>query len=383
MIHFVLYILYLMQKKLKFKIIKTKWKARLWEVTLNGITFKTPAFMPVWTKATIKAIPLPRMSKEYLWTQDDVNIILNNTFHLYLRPWPEKMAEYGGMHTFQNRDKLILTDSGGFQVFSLWLSKTWKSLVKIQNDWVWFQSPTDGSKHFFSPTWVVDIQRQLWSDIMMMLDVCSPAENITKKKVAQQMGITHDRAKRQYDYHMQWYQDYRGTLFPIVQWGLHEDLRLESINALSPYALDGIAVGGLSVWEPTQELYRMVEFIGDKLPSDVPRYLMGVWTLENLRECIYQWIDIFDCVLPTRLWRHGWAYHHSWNLRIKQVKYRDDMWPLSDTCWCYTCKNHTRAYLHHLVRENEMLVWSLLSLHNIAMLHQLCEDIREEIRSSE
>lgn len=372
-----------MQKKLGFKILKTKGKARLGEITLNGVTLQTPAFMPVGTKATVKGVPLPWMRKEYLWTTDDINLILNNTFHLYLRPWPERMAEYGGMHRFQNRDKLILTDSGGFQVFSLGLSKSGKSLVKIQDDGVWFQSPKDGSKHFFSPTGVIDIQRQLWSDIMMMLDVCSPVENITKQKVAQQMAMTHKWAKQQYDYHMAWYDQYRWALFPIVQWGLYEDLRLESIAALTPYATDGIAVWGLSVWEPTEELYRMVEFIWDKLPSNVPRYLMGVGTLENLRECIYQWIDIFDCVLPTRLGRHGGAYHHDWDLKLKQVKYRDDMWPLSEGCGCYTCKNHTRAYLHHLVRENEMLAWSLLSIHNIAMLHQLCEDIRGEIRSSE
>lgn len=372
-----------MQKKLSFKVHKTKGKARLWTITLNGISFETPTFMPVGTKATIKWVPLYWMNKEYLWTKNDINIILNNTFHLYLRPWPEKMAEYGWMHKFQNRDKLILTDSWWFQVFSLGLSKSWKSLVKIQYDGVWFQSPKNGSKHFFSPTGVVDIQRQLGSDIMMMLDVCSPAENITKHKVAKQMALTHSRAKKQFEYHTKWYDEHRGVLLPIVQWGLHEDLRMQSIEALSPYAIDGIAVWWLSVGEPTEELYRMVEFIWDKLPADVPRYLMGVWTLENLRECIYQWIDIFDCVLPTRLGRHGWAYHYSWNLKLKQVQYRDDQWPLSEWCGCYTCKNYTRAYLHHLVRESEMLWWSLLSLHNIAMLHQLCEDIREEIRTHE
>lgn len=371
-----------MSNKLQFTIQKTVWKARLWTISLHGVEVETPVFMPVWTKSTIKGIPLEWMDKAFLWTEKSVRLILNNTFHLYLRPGDEIIKKAWGVHKFQNRDWLILTDSWGFQVFSLWLSKSWKSLVKLQDDGVWFQSPHDWSRHFFSPTNVVDIQRNLWSDIMMMLDICSPVHDITKNEVARQMHVTHKWAKEAYDYHMQQYDQHRGVLFPIIQWGLYNDLRAESVEALSPYARDGIAIGWLSVWETQEELHDMLVFLSDKLPTDVPRYLMGVGTPAELREAVYNGIDMFDCVIPTRLGRHGTAFVWEDVVKIKNACYKEDFTPLDTSCWCHTCKNFTKAYLHHLIREKEMLGASLLSLHNIAYLNKFMESIREELSNS-
>lgn len=368
--------------KLNFKILKTHGNARVGEITLNGTTFKTPVFMPVGTKATLKWLPFEWMGKEYLWTKDDINIILNNTFHLHLRPGENTIEKIGGMHTFENRDKLILTDSWWFQVFSLWLSKSGKPLAKLFPDYVKFQSPYDGSTHIFTPTGTVDIQRKLGSDIMMMLDVCSPVHDISKKKVAQHMQTTHQRAKEQYNYHMTWYNQYKSALFPIIQGGLYHDLREESTHYLSNFAHDGIAIGGLSVGESKEEMYDILAHLNPHLPHDKPRYLMWVGTPEDIRAAIYQGIDMFDCVLPTRLGRHGTAFTHTGTCKLKQQRRKEDISPLDPQCSCHTCKHFTKAYLHHLVKENEMLWASLLSLHNIAYLHNTIENIRQEILDS-
>jgi len=369
-----------MSKKLDFKILKTKGKARVWKITLNGVELTTPVFMPVATKATLKGIPLEWLTTKYLWTQDPIKLILNNTYHLFLSPWDERIKKYWGTHKFQNWDNLILTDSGWFQVFSLWLwKKDGSSLVKLQDDWVRFSSHHDGSKHFFSPTNVVDIQRNIGSDIMMMLDVCSPVHDITKDEVKRHLDITHRWAKEAYEYHEKWYDDNKWVLFPIIQWWLYKDLREESIKALSPYARDWIAIWGLSVGETKEELNEMLEFISDKLPSDVPRYLMWVWTPDELRSAIEQWIDMFDCVLPTRIGRHWSAFTREWTIKLKNAWYKDDMKPLDSDCQCHACKNFTRAYIHHLVRQNEMLWATLLSFHNIAFLHKMLEEVKQDI----
>lgn len=373
--------------KLKFSILKQQGNARVGEVTLNGVTFQTPCFMPVWTKATIKGLLLELMRQPwYLWTSEPVKIILSNTYHLYLRPWHTIIKQAGGLHKFMNReDGLILTDSGGFQVFSLWLwkkTKQWNSLVKLNDDGVEFASIHDGSKHFFAPEKVVDIQTDLWSDIMMMLDVCSPVDNITKDEVARQMWITHTRAKQAYNYYEKKYENSKGVLFPIVQWWLYDDLREESAKTLSAYAVDGIAIWGLSVGETKQEMDRVLQATLPHLPKEKPRYLMWVGTPEDIIMATWQGIDMFDCVLPTRLGRHGTAFSQYWQLKLSNAPFRDDFTPLDPSCWCYTCKKFTRAYLHHLCREWEMLWWILLSLHNIAYLHQLCENIRNGILSS-
>lgn len=372
-----------MDKKLQFTILKTKGKARVGTIELNGATLTTPVFMPVATKATLKGIPLERLSTDYLGTKDPIKLILNNTYHLYLSPGDEYIKRYGGAHKFQNRNGLILTDSGWFQVFSLWLAKKdGSSLVKIQDDGVRFSSHHDGSKHFFSPTNVIDIQRNIGSDIMMMLDVCSPVDDITKEEVAKQLAITHKRAKEAYEYHHTNYDNWKSVLFPIVQGGLYTDLREQSIKELAPYARDGIAIGWLSVWETKEELNGILEFMSDKLPSDVPRYLMGVGTPEDLKNAIAQGIDMFDCVLPTRIGRHGSAFTKEGTIKLRNAVYKDELWPLEPSCTCHTCRTFTRAYLHHLIKQNEMLGASLLSFHNIAYLHNLLEEIKQEILDS-
>ncbi len=281
-------------------------------------------------------------------------------------------------------DWLILTDSGWFQVFSLWLSqktKQGKSLVELRPDGVTFRSIHDGSKHLFTPENVVDIQTDFGSDIMMMLDVCSPVDEITKAEVASQMATTHHRAKTAYDYFHdeQRYEKARWVLFPIVQWGLYEDLREESAKTLSAYAYDGIAMWWLSVGETKKDMERIVKATVPHIPADKPRYLMGIGTPEDLEMAITQGIDLFDCVLPTRLWRHGTAFTDAGQIKLSNARYREDFSSLEHSCACHTCTRYTKAYLHHLMREGEMLGWILLSLHNIAYLHQLCERMRDEM----
>ena len=375
--------------KLNFKILKQVGNARVWEITLNGVTLQTPVFMPVWTKATIKGMVLDMLQDtKYIGDLPMIKLILANTFHLYLRPGDKLIKKAWWLHKFENRDSLILTDSGGFQVFSLGLAKNgklkmedgelrkadWNHDVKIKltEDWVIFRSPYDGSKHMFTPEGVVDIQCNLWSDIMMVLDVCSPWQ-ADKKTVEKQMQMTHRWAKRAFDHFEKKYDKARGVLFPIVQWGTFLDLRQESIDFLSNYARDGIAVWWVSVWESKHLIRDVVEYVGPKLPNDKPRYLMWVGTPEDISHAIEHGFDMFDCVLPTRLGRHGEAFGDKGNIKISQSKYTDDFSPLVKSCTCYTCKNFTKAYLHHLNREKEMLAGILLSLHNIVYLHAMLE----------
>lgn len=371
--------------KLDFKVLKQKGKARVGQITLNGVTLSTPVFMPVGTKATIKGIPLDLLKDpNYLGHENTIKLILANTFHLYLRPGDELIKKAGWLHTFEHRDGLILTDSGGFQVFSLGLSKrndreqnSHVVGMKLREEGVKFASPIDGSKHMFTPENVVDIQCNFGSDIMMVLDVCSPswADKTTIKK---HMDMTHRWAKRAFDHFKPKYDEARGVLFPIVQGGVFHDLRQESIDFLSQYAWDGIAVGGVSVGE-TKELIRdVVEYVGDKLPSDKPRYLMGVGTPEDILHAIENGFDMFDCVQPTRIGRHGIGFSDNGNIKITNAQYREDFAPLTDTCQCYTCKNFSRAYIHHLMREGEMLGGILLGLHNISYLHTMLEKWKKE-----
>ena len=368
--------------KLKFRIIKKLWKARVWEIELNWVRLTTPVFMPVGTRAAVKAI-LPEFltnSKYWLWEDGPINIILANTFHLYLRPWDKYIASIWWLHKFESRDRLILTDSWGFQVFSLWLwSKNKESLVKLTEDWVWFKSPIDWSKHFFSPEKVVDIQANLWSDIMMVLDVCSPVKDISREEVEYQMDLTHRWAERAFEYFRSKQDKIRWVLFPIVQWWLYKDLRERSVRFLSKFAENWIAIWWLSVWETKEEMIDILQFISDKLPENVPRYLMWVGTPEDIEAAIFEWIDMFDCVLPTRLWRHGTAFSSDGLVKLRNSKYKDDLWPIDSNCSCYTCRNFSRAYLHHLVKLNEINASILISLHNIAFLHSKVESIKKHI----
>lgn len=375
--------------KLQFTIHWKKYNARAGTILLNGIEVPTPVFMPVGTKATIKWLFLEMIrNPEYLGELEPMMIMLSNTFHLHLRPWEWLIKNAWGVQKFMNWPGLVLTDSGGFQVFSLWLNKTatwgmnkkWP-IVSLKEEWIKFHSPIDGSKHFMSPEDCVDIQSALWSDIMMVLDVCSPwwSDLRTYKK---QMDMTHRRATRQFEHLAKHRDDVRGVLFPIVQWGTDHALRQESIDYLSPYAIDGIAVWGVSVGESRELIQDITTFCGKKLPDRVPRYLMGIGDPETIRHAIYVWFDMFDCVMPTRLGRHGIAYSDAWNLHLKNACFRDDhtlLWPEAKNG---LSKTYTKAYIHHLLREKEMLGWLILSLHNIFYLHQMVTEIRQDILNS-
>lgn len=520
--------------KLEFKVLKKKGKARVGEITLNGITIQTPVFMPVGTKATIKGMVLDMLQDpKIIWEDlEPIRLILANTFHLYLRPWDELIKDAGGLHKFENWDKkwLILTDSGGFQVFSLGLGKKenkhivplmkgdwggskyiaynpilrdkarelrnnptnaekklrydflstykykflrqkpideyivdffsntlkliieidwdthrsdkeviydrertrkleslWFQVIRFTNtevyenfeelcnvirkhkpplsplqrrtdrsislqggyNWEWhsvniklteegvkFNSPYDGSKHLFTPENVVDIQSNFWSDIMMMLDVCSPWD-ADEKTLYAQMQQTHRWAKRAYDHFMQKYDETKGVLFPIVQWGTNLEMRKESAEYLSQFATDGIAIWGVSVGESKEKVREVVEFTTPLLPEDKPRYLMWVGTPEDLAHAIEHGVDMFDCVLATRLGRHGVAFSDEWNIKLGNAKFKYDFSPLSDVC-PFT-QQYSKAYIHHLLREKEILWGVILSLHNIMYLHRMLEEWKKKI----
>ena len=374
--------------KLNFKILKQKGKARVGEITLNGITLKTPIFMPVGTKATIKGLILDLLQDpHYIGNQiDPIKLILANTFHLYLRPGSKIVQAAGGLHQFENwKDGLILTDSGGFQVFSLGLANqkfndqkhTHKVGIKLTEEGVKFRSPYDGSKHIFTPENVVDTQCELWSDIMMVLDVCSPAGS-DKKTIEKHIAMTHRRAKRAFEHFKPKYEEAKGVLFPIVQGGTYLDLRTQSAEYLSQFAWDGIAIGGVSVGESRELIEQVIAHTTPLLPNEKPRYLMGVGTPEDLRFAIEQGVDMFDCVAATRLGRHGIAFSDQGNIKITNSEFRTDFSPLTENCDCYTCRNFSKAYLCHLIREQETLWGSLVGLHNIVYLNRILEDWKKK-----
>lgn len=377
--------------KVNFHIEAQQGKARAGYFTLNGHKVLTPAFMPVGTKATIKGMILDMLQDpKYVGDVPLINLILANTYHLYLRPGTEIIQQHGWLHRFEHRDGLILTDSGGFQIFSLGLSRKQhkdsslrtqgqsKKLFKIMKEWVRFRSIHDGSKHFRTPPDCVDVQCALWSDIMMMLDVCSPPW-VTEKKFRQHLRLTHHRAKQQYDHHQSRYDRVRGVLWPIVQGGTNLDLRTQSAQELSNYAPDGIAIGWVSVGETQEQIQRVVAHTTPLLPPKIPRYLMGVGNPDGIRFAINQGIDLFDCVLPTRLGRHGVFYSDEGEQKIWHAKHKHSLDPLTRTCDCFACRTFTKAYLHHLFREKEMLGATLLSLHNIVYLHTMVTQMRNDI----
>ncbi len=379
----------ILMSKLNFKILKQKGKARVGEITLNGITLKTPIFMPVGTKATIKGLILDLLQDpHYIGNQiEPIKLILANTFHLYLRPGSKIVQAAGGLHQFENwKDGLILTDSGGFQVFSLGLANqkfndqkhTHKVGIKLTEEGVKFRSPYDGSKHIFTPENVVDTQCELWSDIMMVLDVCSPAGS-DKKTIEKHIAMTHRRAKRAFEHFKPKYEEVRGVLFPIVQGGTYLDLRTQSAEYLSQFARDGIAIGGVSVGESRELIEQVIAHTAPLLPNEKPRYLMGVGTPEDLRFAIEQGVDMFDCVAATRLGRHGIAFSDQGNIKITNSEFRTDFSPLTENCDCYTCRNFSKAYLCHLIREQETLWGSLVGLHNIVYLNRILEDWKKKV----
>ena len=323
---------------------------------------ETPVFMPVGTQATVKGLRVEDLK--------DLNaqIILSNTYHLYLRPGEDIVKRAGGLHKFMNWDRPILTDSGGFQVFSL------AKLRKITEDGVEFSSHLSGEKLFMTPEKSIQIQNALGSDIVMAFDICSD------------YGATHKEAEKSAEITKKWLdrcyktqQNENQMLFPIIQGNFYEDLRKKCIEDCIPYAKCGIAIGGLSVGEPKEVMYKMLDFMRPYLPESMPRYLMGVGSPDCLLEGYARGIDMMDCVLPTRIARNGTAFTRHGKLVIKNAEFQDDFRPIEDDCDCYTCKHYTRAYLRHLMKAGEMLGAELLSIHNLRPLTKLTEKIKQAL----
>ncbi len=325
---------------------------------------QTPIFMPVGTQATVKSVT-PKVLKEEVKAQ----IILSNTYHLFLRPGHELVREAGGLHEFMHWDRPILTDSGGFQVFSL------GDLRKIKEEGVDFRSHLDGSKKFISPEISVQIQEALGSDIMMAFDECCPYPS-TYEYTKKSMERTTRWAKRCKEAHQT--TDKQG-LFGIVQGGFFKDLRTKSAEDLVAFDFPGYAIGGISVGEPKEEFLDILNFTTPLLPENKPRYLMGVGTPDYLIEAALSGIDMCDCVLPTRIARHGTAMTSHGKVVVRNATYERDFSPLDSECDCYTCQNFTRAYLRHLINAKEILGVELLSIHNLRFLTKLMERVRIEI----
>ncbi len=322
----------------------------------------TPTYMPVGTQATVKGV-LPRDLKEA-----NSQIILANTYHLYMRPGDELVKEAGGLHKFMNWDRPILTDSGGFQVFSL------AKLNKIKDDGVWFNSHIDGSKHFISPEKAMEIENNLGADIIMAFDQCSEygADYVKSKKAMKRTLSWLDRC---YNYH----KNENQALFPIVQGNMYKDLRLISLKETIPYAKYGIGIGGLSVGEPKEVMYDIMDEMLPHYPTNMPRYLMGVGSPDCLVEGVFRGIDMFDCVLATRIARNGTALTSNGKVVVRNGVYKNDFTPLDPECDCYCCRNYSKAYLRHMINAGEMMGGMLISLHNITYLNKLMSDIRDAI----
>lgn len=334
-------------------------------------TLETPIFMPVGTQGTVKAV-----NNSFLENDINAPIILGNTYHLYLRPGTDILERAGGLHKFMNWNRAILTDSGGFQIFSL------ADLRKLKKDGVEFKSHLDGSKHFFRPEKVINIQRSIGSDIMMVLDECTP------------YPCDYEYAKKSKDLTTRWAylnKEAFGSsvplygndqyLFGIIQGSVYRDLREESAVELRKIDFDGYAIGGLAVGEPTEKMYEIVDFVTDIMPENKPRYLMGVGRPENLLEAIERGVDMFDCVMPTRNARNAYLFTSMGILSMRNAQYKDDFKRVDDECDCFTCKNYTRAYLRHLFIAKEILALELASVHNLHFYVNLMKTAREKIRA--
>ena len=330
---------------------------------------ETPMFMPVGTQGTVKAV-----NKNFLEEDIKAQIVLSNTYHLYLRPGADILEKAGGLHKFMNWNKPILTDSGGYQVFSL------SGLRKLTSDGVEFSSHIDGSKHFFSPEKVIQIQRSIGADIMMVLDECTPfpceydyAVNSTK--------LTSDWAilnKKAFENTKSLY-GFDQFLFGIIQGSVYKDLREKSAMDLGKMDFDGFAIGGLAVGEPANVMYDITDFTTDLMPENKPRYLMGVGRPENILESIERGIDLFDCVMPTRNARHAILFSWEGVLNVRNSKFKDDFSRIDENCDCFTCANYSRAYLRHLFNAGEILAMELASIHNLHFYIELVSEARKQI----
>ena len=338
--------------------------ARRGRLTFPRGTVETPAFMPVGTYGTVKGM-LPRDIHE-----TGAEIILGNTFHLMLRPGTEVVKAHGDLHDFTQWQGPILTDSGGFQVFSL------GEMRKITEEKVTFRSPVDGSPVELSPEIAIRVQRELGSDIVMIFDECTPYP-ATEKQAKESMELSLRWAKRSKDAH----EGNPAALFGIVQGGMYESLRDRSLEGLTDIGFDGYAIGGLSVGEPKEDMIRILDHLPSKMPSDKPRYLMGVGRPEDLVEAVRRGVDMFDCVMPTRNARNGYLFTSTGIVKIRNARHRHDTAPLDDRCDCYTCKNFSRSYLHHLDKCGEMLGSQLNTIHNLRYYQNLMAGLRGAIEA--
>jgi len=358
---------------LEFTLLKTdasgKTAARRGRMKLNHGIVETPIFMPVGTYGSVKAMSPLELG------EIDAQIILGNTFHLWLRPGTDVLDKFGGLHKFMAWDKPILTDSGGFQVFSL------GAMRKITEEGVKFSSPINGDKLFLSPEISMQIQCSLNSDIVMQFDECTPYEidgrPATEKEAAQSMQMSLRWGQRSINEFNEGQNP--NALFGIVQGGMFEHLRDESLAGLEEIGFHGMAIGGLSVGEPKEDMLRILSHVGPRLPPNKPHYLMGVGTPEDLVAGVSNGIDMFDCVMPTRNARNGWIFTRFGDIKIKNARYKDDEKPLDETCSCYACKNFSRAYLHHLHRAGEILGARMNTVHNLHYYLQLMRDMRDAL----
>lgn len=344
-------------------------KARIGEFQTAHGKVQTPIFMPVGTQGTVKAV-----NRNILENNIRAEIVLSNTYHLYLRPGTEILEQAGGLHQFMNWSKPILTDSGGFQIYSL------SDLRKLKEDGVEFRSHLDGSKHFFTPQKVIEVQRSIGSDIIMPLDECTPypcefeyanrSKDLTSRwAVLNQTAF--ENTKPLYGYNQ--------FLFGIIQGSTYKELREASANDLVKINFDGYAIGGLAVGEPVEQMYELVNFTTDFMPDNKPRYLMGVGRPENILEAISFGVDMFDCVMPTRNARNAYLFTSNGIVSMRNAAYKNDFNVLDDNCDCYTCKNYSRAYLRHLFNAKEILALELASIHNLTFYMNLVREARSRI----
>jgi len=347
---------------MQFDLLKTDGKARRGRITFPRGSIETPAFMPVGTYGTVKGVMPPELEKL------GAEIVLGNTFHLMLKPGTEVIQAHGSLHDFMQWQKPILTDSGGFQVFSL------GKLRKITEEGVYFRSPHDGAKVFVGPEESIQIQHELGSDIVMIFDECTPYP-ATFSEAEESMELSLRWAKRSRDAH----GNNPSALFGIIQGGMYSDLRKRSLEGLLDIGFDGMAIGGLSVGEPKEEMIKTLDYLPAMMPADKPRYLMGVGKPEDLVEAVRRGVDMFDCVMPTRNARNGHLFTDDGVVKIRNAQYKKDTGPIDAACDCYTCQNFSRSYLHHLDRSGEMLGAMLNTIHNLRHYQRLMAGLRQAI----
>ena len=347
---------------MQYELLTTDGKARRGRLTFDRGTVETPAFMPVGTYGTVKGMKAEEVA------ETGAEILLGNTFHLMLRPGTEIIEQHGGLHGFMNWDKPILTDSGGFQVFSL------GKMRKITEEGVKFSSPINGEKIMLTPERSMEVQHSLDSDIVMIFDECTPyPASHEESKVSMELSLRW--AQRSKDAH----KGNLNALFGIVQGGMYEDLREVSVNGLTSIGFDGYAIGGLSVGEPKEDMIRILDHTAPLIPENKPRYLMGVGKPEDLVEGVRRGIDMFDCVMPTRNARNGHLFVTNGVIKIRNARHKTDTGPLDPQCDCYTCKNYSRAYLHHLDKCNEILGSQLNTMHNLRFYQRVMQGLRGAI----